>query len=71
MNEMDFAKLTSEVEVVINNAASIDFDSRVDINMRINAKGAMNILNFSKACKKYAHYDMYLLLMLQVINRKI
>ena len=52
MNEMDFAKLTSEVEVVINNAASIDFDSRVDINMRINAKGAMNILNFSKACKK-------------------
>lgn len=36
---------------MINNAASIDFDSRVDINMRINAKGSMNVLKFSKACK--------------------
>lgn len=43
--------LTNEVEVVINNAASVDFNLRVDLNMRINAIGPMNILNFSKACK--------------------
>jgi thioester reductase-like protein len=43
--------LTNEVEVVINNAASVDFNLRVDLNMKINAIGAMNILKFSKACK--------------------
>jgi dTDP-4-dehydrorhamnose reductase len=43
--------MTNEVEIVINNAASVDFDLRVDLNMKINAIGAMNILKFSKACK--------------------
>ena len=51
MNPEDYEKLTNEVEVVINNAASVDFNSRVDINMRINAIGPMNILEFAKACK--------------------
>jgi len=36
--------------VVINNAASVDFNLRVDLNMKINAIGPMNILGFSKAC---------------------
>ena len=48
---MDFAKLTSEVEVVISNTDSVDFDSRVGINMRIYAKEAINALNWSKAWK--------------------
>ena len=51
MNDKDFAKLTSEVEILIRNAASVDFDPRVDINMRIYAKEAMNALNLSKAWK--------------------
>lgn len=50
MNPDNYEKLTKEVEVVINNAASVDFNSRVDINMRINAIGPMNILSFAKAC---------------------
>lgn len=47
----NYELLTNEVEVVINSAASVDFNLRVDLNMRINALGAMNILRFSQACK--------------------
>lgn len=51
LSPSDYEMLINEVEVVINNAASVDFNMRVDLNMRINATGAMNILKFSKACK--------------------
>lgn len=50
MSPQDYDKLTSEVDIVINNAASVDFNSRVDIAMKINAKGPLNVLNFCKDC---------------------
>lgn len=50
MSPENYELLTSEIEIVINNAASVDFNLRVDLNMRINAVGPMNILRFSKAC---------------------
>ena len=46
MSEYDYDRLTKDVEIVINNAASVDFDSRLDINMRINTKGPLNVLMF-------------------------
>jgi fatty acyl-CoA reductase len=50
MNPEDYEKLTNEVDIVINNAASVDFNSRVDIALKINAKGPINVLNFCKDC---------------------
>lgn len=51
LSPQDYEMLTNEVEVVINSAASVDFNLRVDLNMKINGLGAMNILRFSQACK--------------------
>lgn len=56
MSPEDYEKLTSEVEIVINNAASVDFNSRVDIAMRINAKGPINVLNFCKDCPNLVQF---------------
>nr|GLL32376.1 fatty acyl-CoA reductase 3-like [Ipomoea trifida] len=41
-----------EVDIIINSAATTTFDERYDVAMRINALGAMNLLNFAKKCLK-------------------
>lgn len=40
------------VHVIINNAASIDFNLRLDEALQINYFGAQNILNLAKQCKR-------------------
>ena len=49
MKEYDYLLLAEEVDVVINVAASVDFILRLDLNMKINALGALNTLKFAKA----------------------
>jgi thioester reductase-like protein len=56
MNETDYLLLAEEVDVVINVAASVDFILRLDLNMKINALGALNTLKFAKACPKICAY---------------
>lgn len=50
MKSEDWNLLAEEVDVIFNIAASVDFIARLDINMRINTRGAMNILQLAKAC---------------------
>eukprot|EP00345_Euplotes_harpa_P017189 CAMPEP_0168350940 /NCGR_PEP_ID=MMETSP0213-20121227/21487_1 /TAXON_ID=151035 /ORGANISM="Euplotes harpa, Strain FSP1.4" /LENGTH=199 /DNA_ID=CAMNT_0008361521 /DNA_START=236 /DNA_END=832 /DNA_ORIENTATION=- len=52
MKSEDWNLLAEEVDVIFNIAASVDFIARLDINMRINTRGAMNILQLAKACSK-------------------
>ncbi|XP_055830468.1 probable fatty acyl-CoA reductase 4 [Solanum dulcamara] len=41
-----------EIDIIINSAATTNFDERYDIAMNINVVGVMNILKFAKSCKK-------------------
>jgi len=50
----EYEKLASEVDVVINVAASVDFILRLDLNMKINVIGALNALYFAQDCKNLA-----------------
>uniref|UniRef100_A0A1J3HA35 Fatty acyl-CoA reductase n=1 Tax=Noccaea caerulescens TaxID=107243 RepID=A0A1J3HA35_NOCCA len=42
----------SEIDVIINIAATTNFDERYDIGLGINTFGALNVLNFAKKCVK-------------------
>lgn len=41
-----------EVEVVVNLAATTNFDERYDVALGLNTFGAINVLNFAKKCSK-------------------
>nr|XP_025887478.1 fatty acyl-CoA reductase 3-like isoform X2 [Solanum lycopersicum] len=41
-----------EIDIIINSAATTNFDERYDIAMNINVIGAKNVLKFAKSCKK-------------------
>ncbi|PSS03141.1 Alcohol-forming fatty acyl-CoA reductase [Actinidia chinensis var. chinensis] len=41
-----------EVDVVVNLAATTNFDERYDVALNLNTMGAKNVLNFSKKCAK-------------------
>ncbi|KAK6119897.1 hypothetical protein DH2020_046371 [Rehmannia glutinosa] len=45
-------ELYQEVEIVLNLAATTNFDERFDVALGINTIGAANVLNFSKKCSK-------------------
>ncbi|XP_059310769.1 probable fatty acyl-CoA reductase 4 [Lycium ferocissimum] len=44
--------MCSEIDIIVNSAATTRFDERYDTAIRINALGAMNIIKFSKQCLK-------------------
>ncbi|KAL1557630.1 alcohol-forming fatty acyl-CoA reductase [Salvia divinorum] len=44
--------LSGQVNVVINLAATTNFDERYDMALRINTVGAANVLNFAAKCKQ-------------------
>ncbi|CAN4100756.1 unnamed protein product [Withania somnifera] len=44
--------MRKEIDIIINSAATINFDERYDIAMDINVVGAMNVLKFAKSCTK-------------------
>uniref|UniRef100_M1AAE9 Fatty acyl-CoA reductase n=1 Tax=Solanum tuberosum TaxID=4113 RepID=M1AAE9_SOLTU len=41
-----------EVDVVVNLAATTNFDERYDVSLGLNTFGAINVLNFAKKCSK-------------------
>ncbi|XP_065869018.1 alcohol-forming fatty acyl-CoA reductase-like [Euphorbia lathyris] len=51
-------EMWSEIDVMVNFAASINFEERYDVALSINTMGALNVLNFAKKCpniKMLAH----------------
>lgn len=52
MNNQDYALVTSQVEIIINNAASVNFNDRLDDAIRSNTLGPFNLINIAKDCKK-------------------
>ncbi|XP_023639272.1 probable fatty acyl-CoA reductase 5 isoform X3 [Capsella rubella] len=43
-------RMQKEIDIVVNVAATTNFDERYDVGLEINAFGALNILNFAKKC---------------------
>ncbi|KAL1544483.1 alcohol-forming fatty acyl-CoA reductase [Salvia divinorum] len=44
-------EMMTEIDVVVNLAATTNFDERYDVSLGINTLGARHVLNFSKKCK--------------------
>ena len=51
MSTEDYQWVTSEVNVIINNAASVQFNDWLDIAMKSNTVSTLNLINFAKDCK--------------------
>lgn len=47
MKDEVYNKLSKEIEIIINVAASVDFIARLDLNLKMNAIGALNVLKFA------------------------
>ncbi|KAG7603089.1 Fatty acyl-CoA reductase 1 [Arabidopsis thaliana] len=45
-------RMWREIDIIINIAATTNFDERYDIGLGINTFGALNVLNFAKKCVK-------------------
>ncbi|CAM8970252.1 unnamed protein product [Rhodiola kirilowii] len=45
-------EMCHEIDVVVNLAATVNFDERYDVALAINTLGPKHILDFSKKCKK-------------------
>ncbi|KAE8691709.1 Multidrug resistance protein ABC transporter family [Hibiscus syriacus] len=43
-------KMWNEIEIIVNAAATTDFNERYDVALNINTFGAFNVLNFGKKC---------------------
>jgi fatty acyl-CoA reductase len=52
MSEEDWSLLTSNVHVILHNAATILFDEPLEEALRNNTFGALNVLNFASNCKQ-------------------
>ena len=52
MKDEVYNKLSAEVDIIINVAASVDFIARLDLNLRMNAVGALNVLKFAHKCPR-------------------
>ncbi|KAG7559655.1 Fatty acyl-CoA reductase C-terminal [Arabidopsis thaliana x Arabidopsis arenosa] len=44
--------IQQEIDIVVNVAATTNFDERYDVSLGINTFGALNVLNFAKKCVK-------------------
>jgi len=50
MNNEDYLRVTSEVNIIINNAASVQFNDWLDLAIWSNTLSTLNLINFAKAC---------------------
>lgn len=48
----DFKELTENLHVIINCAASIDFNSRLDEAIEMNVYGTLKMFDLAKSCKR-------------------
>jgi long-chain acyl-CoA synthetase len=52
LSEDDHRRLAAEVEVIINSAAVVVFDERLDLSLELNSRGARRMLDFARACPR-------------------
>ncbi|XP_010514782.1 PREDICTED: probable fatty acyl-CoA reductase 5 [Camelina sativa] len=53
INDSDLReRMQKEIDIVVNVAATTNFDERYDVGLGINTFGALNVLNFAKKCDK-------------------
>jgi long-chain acyl-CoA synthetase len=52
VSEDDYRLLTEEVEVLINSAAVVVFDERLDLSLNLNTFGAKRMLEFARDCRR-------------------
>ncbi len=46
----EYAHVTSNINAIINSAASVEFNQRIDQALRINTLGPQNVLGLAKDC---------------------
>ncbi|XP_054797592.1 probable fatty acyl-CoA reductase 4 [Prosopis cineraria] len=51
-NNVEKNKISNEIDIIVNVAATTNFDERFDIAIGVNTMGALNVLNFAKTCPK-------------------
>jgi 1-acyl-sn-glycerol-3-phosphate acyltransferase len=56
LSDMDHAELIENVNVVLNSAASVDFNQRLDQALQINTMGTLRVLKLVRACKRVAAF---------------
>src|SRR5262249_18556114 len=48
----DYRQLTEEVQVILNSAAVVSFDERLDLSLNLNAQGARRMMDFARTCAR-------------------
>src|SRR5262249_28056776 len=48
----DYRRLAEEVQVILNSAAVVSFDERLDLSLNLNAQGARRIMDFARTCPR-------------------
>lgn len=51
MSDADYKMVTSDVNIIINNAASVQFNDRLDIAIKSNTISTLNLINLAKDCQ--------------------
>lgn len=51
LTQHDFLELSQNVHIIINSAASVDFNQRLDQAIQVNTLGSLRVLELAKACK--------------------
>jgi long-chain acyl-CoA synthetase len=52
VSDDDYRRLTEEVQVLINSAAVVVFDERLDLSLNLNTQGARRMLEFARDCRR-------------------
>jgi long-chain acyl-CoA synthetase len=52
VSEADYRLLADETEVIINSAAVVVFDERLDLSLNLNTLGAKRLLDFARDCRR-------------------
>src|SRR5262249_39349389 len=48
----DYQRLTEEVQIILNAAAVVSFDERLDLSLNLNALGARRMMDFARTCPR-------------------
>lgn len=51
LSQEDFLELSENLNIIINSAASVDFNQRLDQALQINTWGTLRVVELAKACK--------------------
>jgi long-chain acyl-CoA synthetase len=51
-SDEDYRRLTEEVQVILNSAAVVVFDERLDMSLNLNTLGARRMMDYAKTCQR-------------------